>query len=462
MSKKKITSASTASDMIQAKYFAHRPENNNLTAITESWSTVLVKDYGYNGNFIRTGRYYEVPEPPEPLFGALEPTNYRFKALEKAYVDAVVEKGKLESKYRDQRPQMFAAMYEACSLDLRDHLARDASWDALIEAGNDPLAFWKLIKKMMSTSVVHDVFRAQKTAWENYNAHRQVDRQSLAKFFEERRARINALTDLGVVEQEPRKLALDFIDGLDARRYGELQKYLAQGVKPMPQTLRSAYDLAAEFVVLTSKSPGEASYAADNKKGKGEKYRGKDRTSRGSGRPAATKDTQCYACLKMGHWASDCPSIKRGGSGDDETAQLADEVPDLVDSDDEDDGDEKAYVCYKPARVSARSIIERAYKAAGGSTGELHINNIGIDSMCSQNLFSNRKFVTDIKRCAPVTFAGVGGSEVVTEIGHHPSLDQCIFVPRIQRAIKSICFLSVCWSHPTSSGSPTIRRRVTF
>jgi hypothetical protein len=133
----------------------------------------------------------------------------------------------------------------------------------------------------------------------------------------------------------------------------------------------------------------------------------------------------------MGHFARDCPNRKATTDDDDEDANAA--VPDLIDSDDEDDNVEETFICTN-SHGKLKHLLERTYKV--GTGGHLHSNVIGVDSMSSANLFGNPKLLKNIRSCAPIRFKGIGGVELVTQVGDHPSFGKVYLRPKSKNSTK--------------------------
>jgi hypothetical protein len=49
----------------------------------------------------------------------------------------------------------------------------------------------------------------------------------------------------------------------------------------------------------------------------------------------------------------------------------------------------------------------------------MHQVEVGFDTMCSHHVFGERRLISNIKSCDPVTYKGIGGTIVADQVGEH-------------------------------------------
>jgi Zinc knuckle len=416
-----------AVEMLTATYYP-QTDTSNIEKVLENWKIALRAMYGPITSFITTDEYPVAKPPEEPLFTDAVEGSLKYEAIKKEYFEGISEAVKENRRMLNERTKIAGTMLAHMSPECLAHCARDEAWKPLVEAADDPLEILRSMSKSLRSKTVGDTLRAKKGVCQAYSRHYQKEGQTLAAYLKEREHLIQSMKAMGVPDKDEEELAMDFIDGLDRRRYSTLQIHVQNERERMPRTLATAYDKAAGWIVtVTKRAESYVSEQINKQKGKKKEKKG--------GKKDPSKIV-CYVCGKTGHIASVCPDRKKVESDDDDDDEKANvAASDLVASDSEDE-EEESFICYKSksAKDKLKVVLEKAYKV--GSGGQLHANAIGLDSMCSAHLFGNRRLVSNIRACEPIRFKGIGGIETVKEVGDHPSFGRIYLRPKTATSSK--------------------------
>jgi hypothetical protein len=411
-------------EMIVATYSPHL-DTSNIEKVFENWKIALRVKHGPITSFLITEEYPVIKEPEEPILTDVTEGTLKYEAIKKAYLEGVSESVKENRRMTLERPKIAATMLAHISPECLAHCARDGDWRALVDAADDPLGIWLSMSKSMRSRTVGDTLRARKSVCQAYSRHIMKEGQSLAAYTKEREHLLASMKALGVPDKDQDELVMDYIDGLHRGRYSTLQIHVQNDRDKMPKTMHEAYEKVAGWVVsVTRRAESYVSERVDKNKNKDKK-----------GSPSPKRDmskVKCFNCLEMGHLARSCPNAKK--TDDDEEANVG-MPPELVGSDSETEL-EDAFICYKvkSSKGKLKAVLETAHKV--GSGRQLHSNEIGLDSMCSANLFGNRKLLKNIRPCSPIRFKGIRGTETATEVGDHPSFGKCYLRPRSKNSAK--------------------------
>jgi hypothetical protein len=400
-----------------------RPENSlnpsNLDEIEEEWDTALRLLYGKAGGFIKSGYLTKaMPEPDIELYST-DPDvtkgimwKLKLKNLETEMSEVV----KVNARYIEQRPTMFAWMYDHLSKSARDHLARDKSADKIISAGDDPVALWKLMRSTLVSHTLGNSVAAQGAALQSYNALKQGG-MDLCEFHRMFKAKHNAMTAAGLAPTEEPLMAFQYLFRLDPARFGEINIMIENGMITRPDTVQKAYELAAGWKTLRVKPAGTALATVEKKKEKPKQHEPREPRKKRDGHnipykvmseyrdkaiAAGFKMGSCFICGKDNHAAYQCPDYK----------ERKEDSYAAVEEDEDDEG-------YEFGFATVRKEVQKSNTQYFAGKGELHSKNIGMDSLSTTHIMCNASLLKNVRACKPKQFTGIGGTESVSQVGDH-------------------------------------------
>ena len=457
-----MSSAPRSTTMIIATFNPEdRLKPNNLTEVAESWDEVMRMEHGASGSFIGRGSYYTEPDPemPEVLLStdAGVRASLPYRLAESALQEAVKEQQKAKAKLRHDRPKQFAQMLAHTSTSARDHLMRDPKAASILEAGDDPLALWKLMgRALVSTKIGSDIAQ-QEAAMDAYNGLKQGREMSTPDYYKAYKGCLRTMKTLEIDLPSDARQSYHFARGLDLNRYAAMLNNIENGLVTRPTSAQGMYEMCVTFkTTAPAKSNNQAAFSAQQgKKGKkkpaqqsGEKkdpdtyYKNekgyhhipKSEMTRLRARAVERgyKFGSCAVCGKN-HGAHACPNYPEKGPPMIEDAHVAADtkaVEQLEESDDE------SHTVF----AAMRRIVKKSNKGAfkDGQCNHLHSGKVGLDTMASTHLFSNLRNIPKdkVKACAPTTFTGIGGTETITQTGEHSEWKGVYIRPGEDRSIN--------------------------
>jgi hypothetical protein len=239
-------------DMTIAQYYP-KDDTSNFEKLRDNWNNALRAKYGPITSFLTTEEYPKAKEPDEPDFKGVTEGSIKYKAMEKAYLEGVSECVKENRRMEQEKPKIAATILAHISPECLAHCARAEEWKDLYEKCDDPLAIWISMSKSMRSRTMGDTLRIRKGACQAYNRHYQKEGQTLAAYTKEREHLISSMKALGCAEKPEDELVMDYIDGLDRKRYSTLQIHVQNERERMPKTMVAAYEKAAGWVVSVTK-----------------------------------------------------------------------------------------------------------------------------------------------------------------------------------------------------------------
>lgn len=209
-------------DLTIAQYYP-QTDTTNYEKLLENWKKGLGAKYGSITSFLTTEEYPKIKGPDEPDMAGLTEGTLAYRAVEKAYFDGISESVKENRRMELEKPKIAATMIAHISPECLAHCARAEEWKDLYDKCDDPLAIWISMGKSMRSRTIGDTIRIRKAASLAYSRHFQKEGQSLAAYTKEREHLISSMRALGVTERLEDELVMDYIDGLDRKRYSTLQ-----------------------------------------------------------------------------------------------------------------------------------------------------------------------------------------------------------------------------------------------
>ena len=428
---------------------------SNIDDVVENWDRCLISDYGMAGVFIKLEKYFEEPMPAAPDMRGLDQSSLEYEIKKKDHMDLRANIAKDNRKLVALRPSIFNDMWGHCTEDTKARIRCQEGFADVETARDDPLKLMVIIRAAMVAAPRGDEVVTLLEARAGLQNLVQAPTMRLGEYKRLFLVKVARLVSLGDSKPSEAIQAAMFLQNLDKRRFATLHGHIRQKVLKRPETLEAAYDMAwglditrgeardaggesersyhlegtdedPEIALLAdavAKRLGNNARAAPakapktksaSKKVKFEKDTkvGDDGEPAGSKKGAArnppAKDSfrhgTCKRCGKFGHFIKDC----RKAASVEELAMVAEE----------EDDDEFAAVCVGAgcdpddcAMIGADIVRSRL--------ATMHSFELGIDTMCSNFIFGEKRLVHNIQECEPRTFQGIGGKAVVRHIAQH-------------------------------------------
>ena len=411
---------------------------SNVSECKEQWNNVLKAKYGSAGGFLKTGTYYERPEPEEPDLTGLDPTSLKYETRKAQFLSLHKNWLKKVEEDVDIRVNIYARMWAACSEEAKAEIQKNGEYDKFDLHANDPLALWELIIKHCSVAARRgDPMAAAVAAERNFSILRQDNVIALAPFHREFNARVAIMKSQGCDEISEEKLAFLFTDKLDNARYWQLKDYLRTGMLAREKTVIGAYEQASDHPV---KKPTSSIGIKDHSAFKAEASPKKAivtkeapvvENNRIDKLSVSDASELCYECGKPGHRGKECTDPLTVWRKETKAARFGSKKP-------KDRNHQAAHVTVNEDMSPSAPPLEEEYEeefscamveamegafvtkeAKAQQVKAMHKYEMGFDTMCSSHIVGNAKLLRDVKKCKPVNYRGIGGRITVKKKGTH-------------------------------------------
>jgi hypothetical protein len=418
----------------------------NIFEFKEKFLSYGLRVYKELGLIFQTGEYWEPEELEPPDADELSEENDPYGFARATYLERLKARSRVLESRKNDRMSLFGVIWGNLSTESRDKIKEHHAWEE-IDISKDPLDLWLVILETHLGNATGNAAQDKMRARTAYASLRQKNNESVADFHTRT---LNAIQVMEAVEQvvpSEEDRSVDFLGRLDNLRYADLKKQLENnatlGIGGYPQTLTDAYNLAANYKMVTS-SGGIANAAqhsvyftdADKRKKKNPNGNRRDDHQKPdvSGgvppkepvKPKRKPPGDCKICGKGDHWMDDCPwlpQVKALVSG----AKPEDVKVTLDESDDEvvDDPDDDVVFTLEATGSAPANVM-----ASGSGSARLRPFDVLLDNQASVNLFRDDRLLADVRESdSAVRINGIGGSLRVTQVGdvrhfgkvfHHP------------------------------------------
>ena len=167
------------------------------------------------------GKYYE-PEEPDPT--DYDMVNDPMGVNRANFIDDMKEYRKELIRMRNERPKLYALIYQYLSEESQEEIKRSDKFDAIDEA-TDPLGLWLLIEATHKVNTISKVKAVTKLAARStYQTMHQGAFENIITYKERFNASLKGYNDQGNPEMSDKDIAMDFFRGLDNARYAGFKK----------------------------------------------------------------------------------------------------------------------------------------------------------------------------------------------------------------------------------------------
>jgi hypothetical protein len=248
--------ATALESMMVAIYRAGDQYNpNNLYMIGYNWSHWFNLVFGNAGSFMRTGVYHVAPPPQRPtILDSTDPevmNSITYREAAAVHIDGILQAQRENRVSSSMMSHMFAMMTIKTDSYARDHMCRDAEYRSLIEKGDDPLGLWMVMKRTLTSCRIGQHIEEQVVA---YNAFYNLTQgtASVTAYYEAFLGKLNWINETGQALPDEARKVWYFLHHLDKERYGEMLRYIQNGMLAKPRDLHEAYVTAYEFVLVSA------------------------------------------------------------------------------------------------------------------------------------------------------------------------------------------------------------------
>jgi hypothetical protein len=363
------------------------------------------------------------------------------------------------AQMRKDRPKLYYTLLSLLSADSKLQVENDKSFGDL-ETSKDPLKLWTIISRIHLTgsnaeATDDDVLNATTSVY----LTKQKVQESLAEFTNRFKATYKHAELIDAIDLTPKMKGKLFIQSLDNHRFATLKANIknlqALGTQTKKITsFESAFNVANEWVVITSKGDGskpytqQASFSTEHTtKGKSKPVPWKGKPKQNPSKPPTAKDPPKLkkskppykpcptpGCGEM-HWKNDCPhvqAIKELVEQRRVKSQMTNITVGL-------DSDE--YHCFSMIHAAISEtptpIISDA-EAFVAKCDRLVKGDVLLDNQSTVHIFKDVDLLTNIREIKrPMIINGIGGQIKVNKIGHLHPFGNVYFHPKAQANILS-------------------------
>lgn len=267
--------------------------NNNLIRFKR---TIIVKageKFGSLAKTLELMAYYVTPEVDITEFDLVnDPHGLNLMSLQ----ENIRARIKREQKMLEDRHNMYSFIYSHLSEESIDEIKQVEGYEEF-DTNKDPLELWKaIISTHMITENTLDEGMLRRDAREQYKNCLQGEHESIVRYHERFNTILQHHNQTGNAAMDPADIALDFMYGLDEKRYhlfkNEYINSINIGYGDRATTLNEMYLKATKY--KPPRQPKVTNQHTDNEAKE-------EQTTK------IHHNIKCYNCNQFGHYKSDCP-----------------------------------------------------------------------------------------------------------------------------------------------------------
>jgi hypothetical protein len=403
-------------------------DNSNLRDVERCLSNRAIYEFG-----VHLGACIELLEyrmPPEVVFDRARIKDKDDIVYKKVIETRVVKREEAIARAEDSKPKLYHAILSILSSEGEEAVRKHKNFKTKAEDPKDPLELWRVVREThMVPSNNPDVDTVKMQCRYKYASIKMSDYETIASFKPRFDFIRKASVDAGNQESEPLDTAMDFLQALNDKQYGDFRVNLLNdktaGVGNFPSNLEEMYIRASSFLVnngsgshlggdfravYTSLSASGAWRGGRGGRGDDRRASGRGRGDRsgnggrgGRGRSEAKQKTsrteearaetrKCHLCGEVGHLQRACPlTIEDNNSVEEEPATKK---------------KKKGFVAVKIAGVS---ILQAVKKRALAGPQDVCLNKhlVVLDNAANYSLFRNHRLLGKLR--APADDDGIYG-----------------------------------------------------
>lgn len=285
----------------------------NFFAFQEAMSALCLDKHGEIGKLLAEDDYPEIEdvEPPQELDGvSMKGLTILQEGLKAAYIKEVETVVARRTAMESAKTKMFGTLMGRIGIESKQLLEKEAEWQEVL-ASYDPLALWLLIKQthLVTSTGLKSEDRAE--VRKEYHALKQRADEGIAQYCKRFSNSTKRLAEVDV-EVGEKDQAADFLEGLDAARYGGLKDSVRanalQGIMEAPATLKKAMTLAVSWRVPLPQPGLKTDAEVEGVVGKGV-FVAKAKAGEDDDRKRAKSGVRCYLC-KGPHKIYECERVE--------------------------------------------------------------------------------------------------------------------------------------------------------
>ena len=319
----------------------------------------------------------------------LHRSDERIREAHKIEAKTTMEKAE---KYKSAKITVYGVIWNSLTRDSWDLAAESKDFEDA-RTTRDPIQLFKVLRDTHLTQNGPVLSMTRNDKLREFTVAHQRNDESVTSWLERFRAIIEGMRAVGCTVPEKEEQSARFVDGLDRKRYGDLQyelraqSLLSGSSASFPKDVESAVRLAQSYrprPIRTSTAATNPTFVTSAKAEEAPKDKGK----KGRQRPTDMSNEVCSKCKKKGHWWRECPTR------------------------------DKATVAFTKGSVQLTypvvTVNEIVFTAKGTKPSSTVILDIGATS----SIVGNKDLLTDVRKAnTQMKFDGINGHIFANEVG---------------------------------------------
>ena len=257
MDKIKIKKTKRVSPVADVEIFSYNPDSRDVLASNFLENTEKLQKYAL-ATFGDLGKIIKDKEYPRIERIVINPLDEEYEGmtanrLNKLQSTLDVEWIKRKEKVRENKTKLFGFMMQLLSEEGEERIRNNIEqWDT-IESECDPLGLWKaiIVTHGMRTDDLSEL-ESKRSARIGYQRCHQIRDESLLSFTNRFRQCINILRAVNEVIPDDATLAVDYLEAVDKRLYGDMLRDLKNRVRngetEFPADVSSAHSYVRNYI----------------------------------------------------------------------------------------------------------------------------------------------------------------------------------------------------------------------